>query len=141
VRVLVVDDEIIIADTLAMILRGHGFDALAVYSGELAISTAITMKPDLLISDLMMLGLDGIDTAVQIRSLMPECKVILHSGHVNMSDPPLRDRLEEHSLEVLPKPLHPHTLLKRIYALCAGWTGPTVMPGKEREMAQSVITS
>jgi DNA-binding response OmpR family regulator len=118
VRVLIVDDEQNIADTLAMILKEHGFEAMAVYSGELAISTAITMKPDLLISDLMMRGLDGIDTAVQIRALMPDCKVILHSGHVDMSDLLLQDRLEEHSLEILPKPLHPQTLLTRIHALC-----------------------
>jgi DNA-binding response OmpR family regulator len=117
-RVLVVDDEEIIADILAMILMEHGFDVTAVYSGELAIATAITMKPELLISDLMMRGLDGIDTAVQIRALMPGCKVILHSGHVNTADLPLRHRLEEHSLEIVPKPIHPQTLLKHIHALC-----------------------
>jgi CheY-like chemotaxis protein len=94
VRVLIVDDEKIVADTLAMILSEHGFEALAVYSGESAISTAITMKPDLLISDLVMRGLDGIDTAVQIRAMMPDCKVILHSGHVDMANLLLRDRLE-----------------------------------------------
>lgn len=100
------------------ILSEHGFEALAVYSGESAISTAITMKPDLLISDLVMRGLDGIDTAVQIRAMMPDCKVILHSGHVDMANLLLRDRLEEHSLEILPKPLHPETLLKGIHAVC-----------------------
>jgi CheY-like chemotaxis protein len=107
VRFLLVDDEQIITDTLAMILKEHGFEALPVYSGELAISTAITMRPDLLISDLMMRGLDGIDTAVQIRALMPDCKVILHSGHVDMSDLLLQDRLEEHSLEILPSRFTP----------------------------------
>jgi DNA-binding response OmpR family regulator len=83
---LVVDDEKMIADTLAMILSEYGFDALAIYSGELAVSTEINMNPDLLISDLMMRGLDGIETAVRIRALMPDCKVILHSGHVDMAD-------------------------------------------------------
>lgn len=107
-----------IADTLTMILREHGLDAFGVYSGEHAVSVALTMNPDLLITDLRMRELDGIETAVQIRSLVPACKVILHSGYVDESDTSLRSRLDEHLLEVLPKPLHPQVLLERIYAVC-----------------------
>src|SRR3569623_407437 len=50
-KVLVVDDERVIADTLAMILNQSGFQATAVYSGEAALETASTYKPDMLIAD------------------------------------------------------------------------------------------
>jgi DNA-binding response OmpR family regulator len=66
-RVVVADDDKIIADTLAMILREHGFEAFAVYSGESTISTAIAVRPDLLISDLMMGELDAIDTVARVN--------------------------------------------------------------------------
>ena len=48
-KVLVVDDERVIADTLAMILNQSGFQARAVYSGEAALETASTYEPDMLI--------------------------------------------------------------------------------------------
>ena len=54
--VLVVDDEGIIADTLTLISKHSGFEALAAYSGEAAIQTLITLKPDLLITDLKMVS-------------------------------------------------------------------------------------
>ena len=53
---LVVDDEGIIADTLTLISKHSGFEALAAYSGEAAIQTLITLKPDLLITDLKMVS-------------------------------------------------------------------------------------
>ena len=50
-KVLVVDDECVIADTLAIILNQHGFDAIAVYTGTGAVEQARAIKPDLIISD------------------------------------------------------------------------------------------
>ena len=50
-KVLVADDERVIADTLAIILNQSGFDATAVYNGEKAVEAARTLKPDMLISD------------------------------------------------------------------------------------------
>jgi DNA-binding response OmpR family regulator len=118
-RVLVVDDEEVIADTLALILKHHGFEASAVYSGEAAIRIAMFIRPDLLISDLTMPGVDGIDTAARILALLPNCKVIIHSGIADYPDHLLRTRLEESCLEILPKPYPPQSLLKRIQELCS----------------------
>ena len=64
-KVLVADDERLIVDTLAIILNQTGFEATAVYSGEEAIQTAKTLRPDVLISDVVMFGLNGIDAAKQ----------------------------------------------------------------------------
>ncbi len=71
-RVLVADDERVIADTLALILNKSGFEATAVYSGEEAIETAKTLQPDVLISDVIMFGLNGIDAAIKsVKSGLP----------------------------------------------------------------------
>ena len=78
-KVLVADDERVIADTLVIILNQAGFDATAVYSGEKAVELASTLRPDMLISDVIMLDLNGIDAAITIRKILPSCKILLFS--------------------------------------------------------------
>src|ERR1035437_5471062 len=79
-RVLIVDDECVIADSLALILNQNGFDATAVYSGEAAVETAVTFNPDVLISDVVMGEMNGIELALRVSVLLPGCRVILISG-------------------------------------------------------------
>src|SRR5579871_6455104 len=64
-RVLVADDEQVIANTLAIILNQAGFEARAVFSGEKAIEALDTFQPDMLISDVIMTGMTGIEAAIQ----------------------------------------------------------------------------
>jgi len=67
-KVLVVDDERVIADTLAIILNKSGFDASAVYSGSGAVTSARNAPPDLIISDVIMETMNGIEAAIEIAS-------------------------------------------------------------------------
>jgi CheY-like chemotaxis protein len=85
-KVLVADDEQVIADTLVMILNQSGFDARAVYSGEKAVEVAATFKPDMLISDVIMADLTGIDAAIRMRALLPRIKILLFSGQAATAD-------------------------------------------------------
>ena len=83
VKIIVVDDEPVIADTVAEILNGSGFDATAVTDGKSAVELANTVRPDVL-SDVIMPGLNGIETGIKIREIVPACKIILFfraSGH------------------------------------------------------------
>ena len=66
-RVLVADDEQVIANTLAIILNQAGFEARAVYSGEKAIDALDTFRPDMLISDVIMTGMTGIEAGSSHR--------------------------------------------------------------------------
>ena len=84
--VLVVDDEQLIADSLAWILCLVGFDARSVYSGSDAINHAVLNPIDILISDVVMHGMSGIDSAIEICKLFPKCKVLLLSGNIETSD-------------------------------------------------------
>jgi CheY-like chemotaxis protein len=113
-RVLVADDERVIADTLAIILNQAGFDATAVYSGEKAVEMAEILKPDMLISDVIMTDLNGIDAAIQIRAMLPGCKILLFSGQAATADLLDRVRVQGHEFEILAKPVHPQDLLARL---------------------------
>jgi len=113
-RVLVADDERVIADTLAIILNQAGFDATAVYSGEKAVEMAQILRPDMLISDVIMTDLNGIDAAIQIRAMLPDCKILLFSGQAATADLLDRVRAQGHEFEILAKPFHPQDLLARL---------------------------
>ena len=112
--VLVADDERVIADTLAMILNQSGFEARAVYSGEKALEAAASFVPDMLISDVIMADLNGIDAAIQIRNLLPSIKVLLFSGQAATADLLEKARNNGHEFEILAKPVHPQDLLSRL---------------------------
>src|ERR1700724_2395878 len=85
-KVLVADDEQVIANTLAIILNQAGFEARAVYSGEKAIEALETFQPDMLISDVIMTGMTGIEAAIATREKMPNCKILLFSGQAATAD-------------------------------------------------------
>jgi CheY-like chemotaxis protein len=113
-RVLIVDDECVIADTLALILNKSGFETRAVYSGETALEAAIALRPNVLISDVMMHGMNGIDAAIRISAHLPGCRIILFSGNATTTNL-LRDaEAHGHHFEMLAKPIHPRTLLDRL---------------------------
>src|ERR1700684_4580235 len=86
VRVYVVDDEPGIATTLAAILNASGFQATAFTSAEDAIKAAEWEGPSLLISDVVMPGMNGVDLAIRLKSICPECKVLLFSGQAATDD-------------------------------------------------------
>jgi CheY-like chemotaxis protein len=113
-KVLVVDDERVIADTLAMILNQSGFQSRAVYSGEAALETAATFEPDMLITDVIMSDLNGIDAAIKIRALLPRIKILLFSGQAATADLLEKARAQGYEFEILAKPVHPQDLLTRL---------------------------
>lgn len=114
-RVLVVDDERVIADTLSIILNQNGFDASPVYTGEDAIKIAQDAKPQLVISDVIMNpGMNGIDSAIAIREFLPTCKILLFSGQAATADLLEKARASGHDFEILAKPVHPQDLLARL---------------------------
>jgi len=113
-KVLVADDERVIADTLAMILNQSGFEARAVYSGEKALELASSFAPDMLISDVIMADLNGIDAAIQIRGVLPSIKILLFSGQAATADLLEKARVQGYEFEILAKPVHPQDLLNKL---------------------------
>ncbi len=113
-KVLVVDDERVIADTLAIILNQHGYDATAVYTGTGAVEKARSTHPDLINSDVIMPDMNGIEAAIQIRKFLPGCKILLFSGQAATADLLENARTQGHEFEILAKPVHPQDLLAKL---------------------------
>ena len=118
VRVFVVDDEDVIASSLAMILRFQGgFHATSFHEPLAALAAAQAESPDLLISDVVMPKMSGIELAIQLREACPQCKVLLFSGQAATSHLLDSARAKGYDFELLSKPVHPADLLARIQDL------------------------
>jgi CheY-like chemotaxis protein len=113
-KVLVADDEQVIANTLAIILNQAGFEARAVYSGEKALEALDSFQPDMLISDVIMTGMTGIEAAIATRERLPKCKILLFSGQAATADLLEKARAEGHEFDILAKPVHPTDLLAKL---------------------------
>jgi CheY-like chemotaxis protein len=113
-KVLVVDDERVIADTLSIILNQHGYDASPVYTGTAAVERARSVKPDLIISDVIMPDMNGIEAAINIRRFLPDCKILLFSGQAATANLLESARAQGHEFEILAKPIHPQDLLAKL---------------------------
>ena len=113
-RILVVDDEALIADTIVQILNRNGFIAEAAYSGHEAIALAKRHCPELVLSDVMMPHVDGVEAAIQIREACPDTRIVLFSGQAATVEILARARERGHEFELLPKPIHPTQLIKHL---------------------------
>jgi DNA-binding response OmpR family regulator len=113
-KVLIADDEKLIADTLALILNQGGFEARAVYTCERALEVAQSFQPDVLVSDVLMAEMNGVDAAIQMRLLLPDLRVFLLSGQTATADMIARSEADDLGFEVLVKPVHPQELLRRL---------------------------
>jgi YesN/AraC family two-component response regulator len=80
----------------------------------LALDAAKSKSPDLLLSDVVMPEMSGIELAIQIRLLCPDCKVLLFSGQASTRSL-LTEAMEAgHDFAFLLKPVHPKDLLKKL---------------------------
>lgn len=114
--VLVVDDEIVIADTRALILEYSGFATMVAYDPKSALEMANATPPDLLLTDVVMPGMNGVDLAIAVRQIIPNCEILLFSGQASSAALLDAARLAGHEFTILTKPLHPTELLARISA-------------------------
>lgn len=113
-QTLVIDDDIAVADTLAMILNTDGFDATAVYEGEIGVELARSREFEYLVTGVVMPQMNGIEAAIEIRKLLPKCKVLLLSGN-NDTCALLQDAVSRgYNFELLAKPVQPSVLFQTL---------------------------
>jgi DNA-binding response OmpR family regulator len=113
-RILIIDDEKTIADTLVMIMERDGHDAEAVYDGSAALQRSDSFAPDCVVCDVIVPGMNGFDVCAEIEAKHPNCHILLLSGQPEASDLIESARAYGHKWEVLAKPLDPEVLLERI---------------------------
>jgi DNA-binding NtrC family response regulator len=112
--IFVVDDESVIASSLAAILQVNGFSARFFTCPLEALAAARSESPDLIISDVAMPGISGIDLAIQMRAQYPNCKILLFSGQAGTSDLLEHARAQGYDFRLLQKPVHPSEFLYEI---------------------------
>ena len=113
-RILVVDDEALIADTIVQILNRNGFIAEAAYGGREAIAAARLSSPELILSDVLMPHVDGVEAAITIQKFLPDARIVLFSGQAATVEILARARKRGYHFELLAKPLHPTQLIKHL---------------------------
>ena len=113
--VLVVDDEVVIADTLTIILAQHGIAAMTAYDGFGALEIARVVPPDLLLADVVMPGMSGIDLAIEIKKEVQDCAILLFSGQAATTGLLAKAGKAWCDFEVLLKPIHPQRLVQLIF--------------------------
>lgn len=123
-KILIVDDEAAISDTLGLIFRTQHYDVRVAYSAEGAIEVISAWRPDLAILDVMLPEMNGIDLAIVIKANYASCHVLLFSGHTNTTMLLEEAGRKGHQFEVLAKPVHPSLMLERASALLAGSDEP-----------------
>lgn len=118
-QILVVDDERVIADTLAIIFTRAGYLARAAYSAEEALEMVPEWAPDVAVIDVILPKMNGLDFAVALRGICPECRTMFLSGQAATANLLEDAGAEERGFDVLAKPVHPSILLQHIEALLA----------------------
>ncbi len=115
--IFVVDDERCIADTLEVILRSAGYEVRAFYNAQTALEQATSCSPDLVITDVIMPVMNGVEMAVLFKERNPRCKILLFSGMASTQNIlEVVGRLG-YDFELLAKPIHPTDLLARVVSI------------------------
>jgi CheY-like chemotaxis protein len=115
-KILVVDDEKRIADTLSEILEMSGFHVATAYDGWDALEAAARFHPDYLLSDVLMPRMNGVDLAIAMQKMYPDAKILLFSGQAGISDILLAGHRQGFEFELIAKPIHPLKLIERLRA-------------------------
>jgi CheY-like chemotaxis protein len=116
-RLLIVDDEKLIADTAREILEQEGFQAVAAYDGWSGIEVATKFRPDYLLTDVLMPLMNGVQLAIAVKKMLPAAKILLFSGQAGISDILLEGQTQGYEFELAPKPIHPEILIERLRSL------------------------
>jgi DNA-binding NtrC family response regulator len=122
-HVLVIEDDIAVADTVAMVLKLDGFEATVAYSGETGVELARNREFEYLVTGVVMPKMNGIEAAIEICKVLPECKVLLVSGD-NDAAALLQEALSRgYKFEILATPVHPLVLFQTLRSV--GTTQPS----------------
>ena len=113
-RILVIDDNRDVVDILVTFLRGEGYGMLGALTSDEGLKLVSVSRPDLVLLDILMPGMNGIEVLKRIRSITPTTKVIMVTGNADL--PLAREALELGAVAYVDKPFD-LAYLKRVVAM------------------------
>ena len=117
-RVLVVDDDRLVADTLCLIYKVNGFDSEARYSAAAGLERARSFAPNLLLCDVTMPEVSGLELAESLQDLLPETRLLMLTAYAsNAAFVRAHSRRLHRPIKLLSKPCRPDDLLRESHAL------------------------
>lgn len=116
--VYVVDDTPLIASSLAKALGTLNFEATAFTDPRAALEQVARSSPGFLVTDIMMAGMNGVELAIRVKSVAPDCHILLLSGFQDASEMLAEAESNGYSFAVCTKPLHPLVLAETLRGLC-----------------------
>ena len=117
-RVLVVDDDRLVADTICLIYKANGFDSEARYSAMEGLERARSYEPNLMLCDVTMPEISGLQLADSVAELLPETRMLLLSAYSsNAAHVQAHSRYSRRPLKLLSKPCRPDDLMRESRAL------------------------
>jgi DNA-binding NtrC family response regulator len=126
-RILVVDGESVAADTLAEVLRRNGYAAETAYDGNGALQKVLLSPPELVITDVSLPGMSGVQLAITLKRVYPDCKILLYSGQTSTPELIRSPHCAPYDFTLLSKPVRPKDLLALVeHRLGTG--GPVMGP-------------
>ena len=84
IRVLIVDDDPDIVTLSAALLTANGCDVSSTYDPNAALATALVFRPDVLLTDVAMPGMLGVELACKVVEAVPTCRVVFHTGEARL---------------------------------------------------------
>ncbi len=117
--VLVVDDELLVCETVAAVLATSGLRVFKADNATAALEIVRRGSPDLLLTDVMMPGVTGVELAMTVATEFPGCRILLFSGHASANDLAAA-RNGGFDFPLLAKPVHPVELLRQVFH-CLDW--------------------
>ena len=108
-RVLIVDDQPGMTETLADILEDHGCEVTLATNGRQALRQVAEQPVDMVLMDVMMRGMNGLETFRTLKEVSPKTPVVMMTGY--KVDYLIREAIREGTLAVLKKPVDPTILI------------------------------
>ncbi len=113
-RILVVDDEKRITETLSEILQLAGFQVESACDGWTALEIAARFQPDCLLSDVLMPQMNGVELAIAVQKIFPSVRILLFSGQAGIAGILHDAQRRGFEFELIAKPIHPLKLIEAI---------------------------
>ena len=110
--ILVVDDEKIIHESCGRILHEEGYEVETALSGAEALEKLKKKRYDLILSDIMMPGMNGVETLAKMKQEIPDITVVMFTGYSSVAT--ARDSMKLGAVDYLPKPFTPQELLRTV---------------------------